>query len=84
MFVIFLFPSGASLDDLLPEDEDISPDSDHNLLLHTDDQNFDAHFEHLQPPVNEEDYMFSLEQGEGIGDLFDDVVESFIKSPVMS
>ena len=28
-------------------------------------------FEHLEPPLSEEDYMFSLTQAEGISDLFD-------------
>ena len=42
-----------------------------NLLLHTEDQNCDAHFEHLEPTLSEADYIFSLEQDEGITDLFD-------------
>ena len=39
--------------------------------MQTEDQNFDAHFEALEPPLSDVDYMFSLEQGEGISDLFD-------------
>ena len=37
------------------------------------DQNFDTPtFEHLEPPfIVDDDYMFSLEQNEGISDLFD-------------
>ena len=53
--------------------QDISADVPDNLFLHTDDQHLmDAHFEQLQPPLGDAtDYMFSLEQGEGIADLFD-------------
>ena len=43
-----------------------------NLLFHTSDQDFDSsQFEALEPPLCEEDYMFSLEPGEGITNLFD-------------
>ena len=32
---------------------------------------FESQFEALEPPLSDEDYMFSLEPGEGITDLFD-------------
>ena len=51
--------------------QDISPENDDNLLLHTDDQYVDMQFEQLEPPLADVDYIFSLEQGEGISDLFD-------------
>ncbi|KAK2165785.1 hypothetical protein LSH36_45g06034 [Paralvinella palmiformis] len=49
------------------------PDVTDHLFLHTDDQHFvDTHFEQLQPPLDDTtDYIFSLEQEEGIADLFD-------------
>ncbi len=57
------------------DDHDLNPDTDaHNLFLNTVDQNLDpalVHFEHLEPSLCEEDYMFTLGQGEGISDLFD-------------
>ncbi len=55
----------------LLDSEDISAEIDAQLLLHTDDQNLDAHFESLEPPLEDSDYLFSLDQGEGISDLFD-------------
>jgi len=57
----------------LLEAQDISPETPFTLFQHTDDQNFlDAHFEQLQPPINDtSDYIFSLSEGEGISDLFD-------------
>ena len=51
-------------------EDDIYNDN-RTLLLHTEDQNCDLHFEHLEPTLSEEDYIFSLEQDEGITDLFD-------------
>ena len=57
------------------DDHDLDPDTaTSNLCLNTIDQNLDPTltFEHLEPPsFSEEDYMFSLSQGEGISDLFD-------------
>ena len=47
---------------------DILPDVDENLFLNTSDQH---EWNHLEPPFSEEDYMFSLQQNEGITDLFD-------------
>lgn len=53
----------------LPE---VSPNVQSHLFLHTDDQNeVDSHFEQLQPSLSVDDYMFSLENTEGISDLFD-------------
>ena len=51
-------------------EDDIYNDT-RTLLLHTEDQNCDLHFEQLEPTISEEDYIFSLEQDEGITDLFD-------------
>ncbi|XP_052271226.1 transcription factor E2F3-like isoform X2 [Dreissena polymorpha] len=57
----------------LLEDQDISPNLDHSLLLQTEDQHQnDDNFVQLEPPIGAlEDYMFSLEETEGISDLFD-------------
>jgi hypothetical protein len=56
----------------LLEDQDISPDLTASLLLQTTDQNLDDNFVQLEPPLGPlEDYIFSLEEGEGISDLFD-------------
>lgn len=61
-----------ALRNALLEEQDISPNSQDHLFLHTDDQHTDTtQFEHLEPPLSEEDYMFSLTQAEGISDLFD-------------
>ena len=45
---------------------EISPNLQSHLFLHTDDQ-----FESLEPPLNVDDYLCSLEDTEGITDLFD-------------
>lgn len=70
---LYIFSGKALL-----EEQDISPDSIENLLPQTEDQhfgsdpqNFDIPFVQLEPPMAMEDYMFSLEDGEGISDLFD-------------
>ncbi|KAI0218361.1 Transcription factor E2F3 [Lamellibrachia satsuma] len=63
------FRNDPTLRPSLLEDEIYNDTS--NLLLHTEDQNCDAHFEHLEPTLSEADYIFSLEQDEGITDLFD-------------
>ena len=42
-----------------------------SLLFQTSDHDFESQFEALEPPLCDEDYMFSLDQGEGISDLFD-------------
>ncbi|XP_064482408.1 transcription factor E2F3-like [Ornithodoros turicata] len=52
---------------LISEDDDFAP-MGKNFLLETEDQNF----VHLEPPLSEEDYNFTLDQAEGIADLFDD------------
>ncbi|XP_053381995.1 transcription factor E2F2-like [Mercenaria mercenaria] len=62
------FRGNPALKNALLEDQDISPDLGHSLLLQTEDQNLDENFVSLGPL---EDYMFSLEDGEGISDLFD-------------
>ena len=47
--------------------QEISPNLQTHLFLHTDDQ-----FECLEPPpLNVEDYLYSLGDSEGISDLFD-------------
>jgi len=38
-------------------------------LFETEDQH--ANFVPLEPPLADEDYLFSLDMGEGISDLFD-------------
>ena len=43
---------------------------DGTQLLHTEDQHV-AQFEHLQPTLASDDYIFSLQPAEGIADLFD-------------
>nr|WAM57595.1 E2F transcription factor 3 [Mulinia lateralis] len=66
------FKMNPTLKNALLEDQDISPDLGHSLLLQTEDQNADDNFIQIEPPLGPlEDYMFSLEQGEGISDLFD-------------
>ena len=60
------------LKNALLEDQDISPDLGHSLLLQTTDQHIDDNFVHLEPPIGGlDDYIFSLGEGEGISDLFD-------------
>ncbi len=70
---ILYYPGDPTLRGALLEEHDLNPDSDtQNLFLNTMDQNFDTPtFEHLEPPFIDDDYMFSLEQNEGISDLFD-------------
>jgi len=76
-FYISFYISGAdtSLHVLLGSQDPSAdiPDVTDHLFLHTDDQHFvDTHFEQLQPPLDDTtDYIFSLEQEEGIADLFD-------------
>ncbi|KAK3088546.1 hypothetical protein FSP39_020420 [Pinctada imbricata] len=55
----------------LLEDQDISPDSLSNILPQTEDQDLDIPFIHLEAPLSMDDYLFSLDDGEGISDLFD-------------
>ncbi|XP_064597463.1 transcription factor E2F2-like [Liolophura sinensis] len=63
------FKGGAAKSALLM-DQDILPDTEQLNLTQTEDQNLDA-LVALEPPINVEDYIFSLEEGEGIADLFD-------------
>ena len=51
----------------LLEDQDISPDSFHNILPQTEDQDFLS----IEPPISLDDYLFSMDSSEGISDLFD-------------
>ena len=53
------------------EYQDISPDSIKNILQQTEDQELDVPFIALEPPLNMDDYILNLDQGEGISDLFD-------------
>lgn len=55
----------------LLEDQDISPDVEKNILPQTEDQELDSPFIHLDAPLSMDDYIFSLDDGEGISDLFD-------------
>lgn len=56
----------------LLEYQDISPDSVKNLLQQTEDQDLDASpFMALEPPLDMEEYILSLNEGDGISDLFD-------------
>ena len=72
--VIYIFlpvDADPTLRHALLDTQDLLPDEDNSLFLNTNDQ-FDAEsFAQLEPPLSEEDYMFSLEQNEGISDLFD-------------
>ncbi|CAN7998898.1 unnamed protein product [Ixodes hexagonus] len=54
---------------LISEEDDLAP-MGKNFLLQTEDQ-YES-FLHLEPPLSEEDYNFTLDQAEGIADLFDD------------
>lgn len=54
---------------LISEEDDLAP-MGKNFLLQTEDQ-YES-FLHLEPPLSEEDYNFTLDQAEGITDLFDD------------
>jgi transcription factor E2F3 len=58
---------------LHPEDIQLPADlldTTATLFQNTTDQDLEDHFEQLEPPLNE-DYLFSLEDTEGISDLFD-------------
>ena len=44
-------------------------DAEAAALFETEDQH--ANFVPLEPPLGDEDYLFSLDMGEGISDLFD-------------
>ncbi|XP_052822596.1 transcription factor E2F3 isoform X2 [Octopus bimaculoides] len=64
------FKTQVSLKNALLEEQDISPDASINLLQQTEDQNLDSTLTHLEPPIYMEDYMFNLNDGEGITDFF--------------
>ncbi|XP_029829432.1 transcription factor E2F2 isoform X2 [Ixodes scapularis] len=59
---------------LISEEDDLAP-MGKNFLLQTEDQY--EPFLHLEPPLSEDDYNFTLDKAEGIADLFDDY-EMFI------
>lgn len=59
------FPSNVK--NALLEDQDISPDSFRNILPQTEDQDFLC----IEPPISLDDYLFSMDNSEGICDLFD-------------
>ncbi|XP_041361321.1 transcription factor E2F3-like [Gigantopelta aegis] len=54
----------------LPVHPSILADVTANLLQHTEDQHIEP-FLQLEPPLDVEDYIFGLDDGEGISDLFD-------------
>ena len=55
----------------LLEDQDIDPDIVSNILPQTEDQDLDIPFIHLEAQLSMDDYLFSLDDGEGLSDLFD-------------
>ncbi|XP_050033754.1 transcription factor E2F2-like isoform X1 [Dermacentor andersoni] len=57
---------------LISEEDDLGPMGGRQLLLQTEDQLLADSFVQLEPPLSEEDYAFTLDQAEGIADLFDD------------
>ncbi|KAH9372575.1 hypothetical protein HPB48_016479 [Haemaphysalis longicornis] len=57
---------------LISEEDDLAPMGGRQLLLQTEDQLLADGFVQLEPPLSEEDYAFTLDQAEGIADLFDD------------
>lgn len=61
----------STVKNALLEDQDISPDIDGNILPQTEDQELDSPFIHLDAPLSMDDYIFNLDDGEGISDLFD-------------
>ncbi|XP_076350069.1 transcription factor E2F3-like [Tachypleus tridentatus] len=57
---------------LISEDDDLAP-MGKNFLLETEDQNGDPlPFLHFEPPLSEDDYSFTLDDAEGLSDLFDE------------
>ncbi|KAH7969250.1 hypothetical protein HPB52_016295 [Rhipicephalus sanguineus] len=57
---------------LISEEDDLGPMGGRQLLVQTEDQLLADSFVQLEPPLSEEDYAFTLDQAEGIADLFDD------------
>lgn len=74
---MYLFVAGApsSIRNAFLEDQDISHEPSGNLLLHTIDQQSEMQLNStglsLEPAIDDEDYLFTLESSEGITDLFD-------------
>ncbi|UYV62298.1 E2F3 [Cordylochernes scorpioides] len=56
---------------LISEEDDLALLGSKSNLFQTDDQYHDLQFLHLEPPLSEEDYAFTLDEMEGIADLFD-------------
>jgi hypothetical protein len=69
----------------ISEDDDLGPMGSKSFLMQTEDQlklanetaltsspTSNLPFLHLEPPLSEDDYNFTLEESEGIADLFDD------------
>lgn len=56
---------------LISEQDDLGPMGSKSFLLQTEDQHTDMSFLTLEPPLSEEDYSFTLDEGEGLADLFD-------------
>uniref|UniRef100_A0A224Z1L9 Transcription factor E2F3 n=1 Tax=Rhipicephalus zambeziensis TaxID=60191 RepID=A0A224Z1L9_9ACAR len=57
---------------LISEEDDLGPMGGRQLLVQTEDQLLADSFVQLEPPLSDEDYAFTLDQAEGIADLFDD------------
>lgn len=76
MIRIFRFAGApSSIRNAFLEDQDISHDPSGPIGLQTIDQQDEAHLHatalSLEPPLDEEDYLFTLQNTEGITDLFD-------------
>ncbi|KAL3208705.1 hypothetical protein MRX96_009580, partial [Rhipicephalus microplus] len=67
---------------LISEEDDLGPMGGRQLLVQTEDQLLVDSFVQLEPPLSEEDYAFTLDQAEGIADLFDDYDFSDLCPPV--
>lgn len=67
--------ASSSIRNAFLEDQDISHLPSGNMLLHTIDQQSEVNFNStglsLEPSIDEDDYLFTLESSEGITDLFD-------------
>lgn len=72
----------------ISEEDDLGPMGSKNFLMQTEDQlkfaeaaltsspTSNLPFLHLEPPLSEDDYNFTLEESEGIADLFGDDLSS--------
>ncbi|GAB6019424.1 E2F transcription factor 3 [Chamberlinius hualienensis] len=56
---------------LISEQDDLGPMGSKSFLLQTEDQNLNFPFLTLEPPLSDDDYSFTLDEGEGLTDLFD-------------